>query len=235
MARASLTEIAAGWLRAWVAAGRRRTTGGSWRAGNRPSGRGSSEAAAGKVASAPVAGESMAGGAGLEIDVDIARLLVRLGECWGCADLPSQLSIRFSRRFRQGLGSCRPRRGAVGLNSRLLDPALRDLLLEVVGHEAAHFVAWQQFGPRVRAHGAEWRRLMEIAGFPPRRVVDDERLRGKLPARRRRRRVRYTHRCPVCETAWYAYRPMRLWRCRSCLDSGRDGRLTITSRRRLGR
>jgi SprT-like family len=42
-------------------------------------------------------------------------------------------------------------------------------------------------------------------------------------------RVRFAHRCPVCQTVRYARGPVHRWRCAACLDAGLDGVLEITS------
>ena len=96
------------------------------------------------------------------------------------------LSIRVgtSRRLTASLARARLERAEVVLAEALLGSRH---LEEVVVHEVAHVVAWWRHG-RVRPHGAEWKALVRAAGHAPsvRMLPRDVRL----PARRRRRRLR---------------------------------------------
>ena len=149
-------------------------------------------------------------------------------EVWGVPELPFRVRISFSGRLQSTLGRCSPRDGLIRLNPGLLDGA-PETPREVVCHEAAHVAAWLLHGRRARAHGAEWKDLMRSAGYEP-RVRWAE---GTVPASVRERRrpvVVYVHTCPVCRADWVARRTSSAWRCATCRDAGRDGRLTVSRR-----
>jgi ribosomal protein L37AE/L43A len=70
---------------------------------------------------------------------------------------------------------------------------------------------------------------MRAAGFEPRVRIptgDVERLVGSA----QQRRGVWEHRCPVCQMSRVAGRPVREWRCASCLRVGLEGGLIITRR-----
>ena len=118
-----------------------------------------------------------------------------------------------------------------------LASALRDgpraAVAEVLCHEVAHVAAYRIHRRRIRPHGSEWAELVRRAGFTPRTKFDPKdwpelRL-PKAPRRRRRAAaVVYLHRCPVCQAARVARRPVRRWCCAACVDAGLTGELVIT-------
>ena len=154
---------------------------------------------------------------------------------WRCRPLAS-VKCAVNPRLSVSLGRCRPAARAIELNQRLLSHAWR-LRREVLCHEAAHFAARELHGPAAKPHGAEWRGLMALAGFKPRVAIrvapkgleacpnsgSDSR-----PSERTVRGHRYEHRCPVCQFARMARRPVGHWRCAACVDAGLEGVLLIT-------
>jgi len=102
-------------------------------------------------------------------------------------------------------------------------------LREVLCHEAAHLAVHVLHGLKARPHGAEWARLMRIAGFEPRVRFDPARLTSGLRSWVRAGTA-YDHRCPVCGASRMAGRPVRNWHCRRCADAGLGGVLEIVSR-----
>jgi predicted SprT family Zn-dependent metalloprotease len=158
--------------------------------------------------------------AGVAVVPDIADIVAEAAGAWGIPDLAAKVDVAFSRRLRSSAGRAVPARGTVRLHAALADGP-PELLREVVIHELAHVAAHLLHG-RTAAHGPEWRGLVRTAGghvrvrLPP----------GTLPGGRRVRAT-WLHRCPVCEVARHAGRPVRNWRCRRCVDSGRSGVLTI--------
>ena len=162
---------------------------------------------------------------------------------WGVPDLADTVEIAFSERLRSSLGRCAPARGRIRLNVRLLDDD-RARLRDVLCHELAHVAAFRLHGSGVAPHGEEWRALVEAAGFTPsvracvversRRAGSDSggastnygpgQVQGHTGGK-----VRFAHRCPVCQTVRYARGPVRPWRCAACLAAGLDGVLEITS------
>ncbi len=154
--------------------------------------------------------------------------LAAWAEVWGVPELPFRVCISYSGRLQSTLGRCEPREGLIRLNPGLLEGS-PDALREVVCHEAAHVAAWLLHGRRAQAHGAEWKQLMRLAGYEP-RVRWAE---GTVPASVRERRrpvIVYVHTCPVCRADWVARRTSSAWRCATCRDAGREGRLTVSRR-----
>ena len=153
--------------------------------------------------------------------------------------LPSlaKTPIVTSSRLRSSLGLFSPRSGEVRLAAFLAD-ASTTLYREVVLHELAHAAVHLKYGPGRRPHGNEWRGFMVAVGLQPRVRLPREELGGlSLRPVVRRARIRWRHRCPVCQTARVAGRPVRRWRCSSCVSAGLSGELTITrlAPRRSGR
>ena len=94
-------------------------------------------------------------------------------------------------------GQYRVRRGeaAIRYNPFIFARYFEDNLNETVPHEVAHLVVDQLWGlRRVRAHGAEWRSVMQALGAEPRATARYD-LTG-LPVRRQRR---FAYRC-ACST-----------------------------------
>ena len=91
----------------------------------------------------------------------------------------------------------------------------------------AHLAARELHGRNVRPHGPEWKALMTSAGFEPRTRLPSP---NGTPPRGKRRGAStvYVHRCPVCQLLRTARRLMSRWRCAACVDSGLEGRLTVT-------
>jgi SprT protein len=153
--------------------------------------------------------------------------LLTWSAAWGVPELPSRVRISFSQRLQRSLGRCSPSTGWIRLNPGLLDGA-PEALREVVCHEAAHVAAWLLHGRRARAHGSEWKDLMRLAGYAPRVRWAESSVPESV--RVRRSAVVYVHSCPVCSAHWVARRSVPAWRCGTCRDAGRAGRLTVSLR-----
>jgi predicted SprT family Zn-dependent metalloprotease len=147
---------------------------------------------------------------------------------WNVPSLPSRVRIEFSSRLTRSLGRCEPRAGVIRLNPGLQDGD-PDALREVVCHEAAHVATWLLHGRRARAHGREWKSLMDLAGYEARVRWPESTVPESVRARRRAAFV-YVHTCPVCRAHWVARRTVAAWRCRTCREAGREGRLTVFKR-----
>jgi SprT protein len=143
---------------------------------------------------------------------------------WGTPRLPQYLHVIFSSRLRSSLGRCEPARGRVRLNARLLGRP-RQLLEEVLCHEAAHVAVHILYRGQRRPHGPEWRALMMAVGFEPR-----VRIRVDWGSNNRPPQFVYVHRCPVCQASRTGRRSVPQWRCSSCAAAGLDGTLQITKR-----
>jgi SprT protein len=154
------------------------------------------------------------------------------GESWGLPDLADHVRVEFSSRLHKAIARAIPQRGVVRLAVALRDgpPAA---LAEVLCHEVAHVAAYRLHPRRIRPHGSEWADLLRRAGFTPKTKSDpkdwpDLRLPRGPRRRRRSATVLYLHRCPVCQAARAAKRPVRRWRCAACANAGLPGELLIT-------
>ncbi|HEY2772666.1 MAG TPA: SprT-like domain-containing protein [Candidatus Binatia bacterium] len=151
------------------------------------------------------------------------RQLDRWLRHWGADSLVGALKVEFSPRLRRAFGRCYQQQKIIRLTASLRD-SQSHLFEEILCHEAAHAAVYELHGDAARPHGEQWEELMRVAGFEPRvRIpVVVRTVRGRDGSR-----ALYLHRCPVCDRARSASRPMRHWRCRACATSGRDGRLVI--------
>jgi SprT protein len=147
---------------------------------------------------------------------------------WSTPDLPTTITVAFSNRLTSALGRCTPRTGSIRLNPKLLE-APREMLREVLCHEAAHVAAWLLHGRRARPHGREWKDLMRVAGYEPRVKWKGDPL-ASVARSSGRPSTLYVHSCPVCSASRLARRPVPRWRCQACRDAGLEGRLEITRR-----
>jgi predicted SprT family Zn-dependent metalloprotease len=153
----------------------------------------------------------------------VARAVQRWCSTWGVATLAGSVSIRTNARLRSSIA-----RLVVAERRIELGPLFFSALVnhrEVLCHELAHFAAHVKYGRRIRPHGPEWRELVRAAGFKPRVRHPQIPLSRRAAAQRWTRR--YEHRCPVCQSVWYALRRMTTWRCAECAAAGLPGHLHI--------
>jgi SprT protein len=163
---------------------------------------------------------------------DFEELIRTWGETWGLPDLSDYVRVEFSSRLHRAIARAIPQKGIVRLASTLRDGP-RAAVADVLCHEVAHVAAYRINGRRLRPHGKEWADLVRRAGFTPRTKFDPkawpELILPRSPRRRRRTAtVVYLHRCPVCQAARAAGRPVRRWRCAACVGAGLTGELVIT-------
>jgi len=159
--------------------------------------------------------------------------LTELGDLWGVENLDTQISVRFSARFRSSLGRCAPASGEIRL-AACLKEADPDLLREALTHEAAHAAAYQIHGRTPRPHGPEWRELMRRAGYEPRARIPAELLEKLYPIRPMNK-AKWQHQCPVCQMTRVAHTAARRWRCAMCVADGLGGQLVISPLDEAGR
>ena len=164
------------------------------------------------------------------IPVETGELLKKWSILWKVEGLRDRVKIEISTRLRTTLGRCLINENIIRLHSILVNKAFYDLFEEVLCHEVAHTAVSAMYGPECRAHGQEWRQLVNKAGFKPRTSIADRRLDEVLRRPAHRNKVVYEHRCRLCNSVWTAYRPMSRWRCAICLDEEQDNKLIITSR-----
>ena len=99
------------------------------------------------------------------------QVLRRVKECMQLAEMYFQRSfvmpdINYHVRG-QKAGVAYLAQNEVRFNPILLQENTQDFIHQVVPHEVAHIIAYQQFG-RVKPHGMEWQNIMKnIFGLPP--------------------------------------------------------------------
>jgi ribosomal protein L37AE/L43A len=69
---------------------------------------------------------------------------------------------------------------------------------------------------------------MRAAGFKPRARLSKPDSPRRDALRRSHPTKCYEHRCPVCQSVWYARKPVGAWRCRECTGAGLPGKLQIS-------
>ena len=168
---------------------------------------------------------------------EFIRTILECSHLWEMSELPGLVRVEFSPRMKVSLGRCLPGRGIVRLNKKLKSQP-HAFVREVLCHELAHFVTHRRFGARVKPHGLEWQRLVELAGYQPNpRVLSpssesESSDKGEFGAGNgafnQRCRPRFEHRCPVCQFVKLASTSTRRWRCAECVADGLDGELVIS-------
>jgi predicted SprT family Zn-dependent metalloprotease len=158
----------------------------------------------------------------------VARTIRKWCSIWGVPALADTVSVRANARLRSSIARLVVANRCVELGPLFFTAPVNHR--EVLCHELAHAAARLKYGRRTRPHGPEWRDLVRAVGFEPRARQPGIRL---LPsaAEQRQWTRRYEHRCPVCQSAWYARRPVTAWRCPTCTGAGLPGTLNITSSR----
>jgi predicted SprT family Zn-dependent metalloprotease len=153
-------------------------------------------------------------------------------ELWGCQGLAERVTVRTDRRLRSSIARTSVSKLEIRLHPEL-ESAPEDFTTEVVCHELAHLACHHLHGAGHAPHGAEWRHLIELAGFRP---ATGMRVPREGAAGTRRvaetkvaQRVIYTHTCPVCHFSRTARRAMPRWRCPECAAAGLGGELQVES------
>jgi predicted SprT family Zn-dependent metalloprotease len=145
---------------------------------------------------------------------------------WGMPELVDQVQIEISGRLRTSIGLCYPERSLIRLH-----PVLREvdesLFLEILCHELAHIAAHRKYGRQIRPHGRAWAELVETAGFRARARLPHGTIFMTPEQRATRKTVLWHHRCPRCNAARTARRPVYTWRCTTCRSRGNTGKLEI--------
>lgn len=147
-------------------------------------------------------------------------------DSWRLPDLLDQVTIEFSSRMRTSIGLCYPERSLIRLH-----PVVRELeerlFLEILCHELAHVAVYRLFGRGAQPHGREWASLLNASGFSARTRLPQGTIFSTERQRATRKTVLWHHRCPQCQAARTARRPVYTWRCANCRKRGRSGKLEI--------
>ena len=145
------------------------------------------------------------------------RMLARWAKLWGVPRLPTVVTVEFSTRLTRSLGRVRPSTGVIRLNSRL-QSAPRELLIEVLCHEAAHVAVHLIHGSEAKPHGPEWCELVRCAGYrPATRLAHPSIPPPPIP---QRGRVRFRYRCRICQHDFFVRRKNSRFHCDLCHRAG---------------
>lgn len=159
----------------------------------------------------------------------IKETLRRAFRRWGLPELARDVRVEYSRRLRRSLALCYADERLIRLDPVLGRPENRELLREIVLHEAAHVAAWEIHGDDAKPHGPEWAALVDAIGYLPRLDFRVNRPRRGTDGRRLPAVV-YEHSCPECGMSRLSSTPDRRWRCSRCAEKGLPGRLRIRQR-----
>jgi predicted SprT family Zn-dependent metalloprotease len=158
---------------------------------------------------------------------ETGRFFRRWSRCWHTPEIVHEVVLRTNPRLRTTFA-----RWVIAAHCLELGPRFFELRTghdEVLCHEFAHAAALRLYGPAVPPHGAEWRDLVSRAGYTPaaHRALPRKPDRYR-PQARPRIRMTYEHRCAVCQAVRYGRRPVKSWRCPTCVASGLPGNLSIS-------
>jgi predicted SprT family Zn-dependent metalloprotease len=152
--------------------------------------------------------------------VEIVRAhLASLADAWKYARV-ARLDVAVNPRLRSTLARWIPPSNVIEISAAAKARGAR-ALQEILAHEAAHVVVWDQSGQAAQPHGPEWAAVMRAAGFEPRATLIrcGHRRGGGSDT------VRIRHFCPVCHFSNFGKRRMRRWRCPECRTIGLEGNL----------
>lgn len=143
---------------------------------------------------------------------------------WQLPILPTEVKVRPNLRLKTTVARYRRDTRTIEVGARFFSIGTRQG--EVLAHEMAHAAIDIRHGRAVKVHGQEWKALVRAVGFAPQTRLTVARSRPAPPGATRN--SRYAHRCPVCHMVRLSSRPIRGWRCRSCIEAGLTGTLQIT-------
>ena len=157
------------------------------------------------------------------------RLIATLMRTWNVPAEALAVELAANPRLKRAVARFRRRERVIELGPRFFELSSRQE--EILCHELAHAVVAFVHGSSANAHGPEWRRLVEAAGYRAEarttRALPIEQ--GSVaPQRRASLQLVYQHRCPVCQMVRRAKRPVPQWRCAACVAAGLPGTLQIT-------
>jgi SprT protein len=113
------------------------------------------------------------------------------------------------------------RQNRIRINRVLLENNFDAFIKQTVGHELAHLVCWKLYGPRAKAHGAEWKKVMGVLGLPPLRCHTFDT--SKSVARRPLPTFPYACRCRVRQLTSIRHRRMLAkpgyYKCTQCQEA----------------
>jgi predicted SprT family Zn-dependent metalloprotease len=154
----------------------------------------------------------------------LSALVRRWARVWQLPFLPSRVQVKHNARLRSTVARYLKNTRTIEVGPRFF--SLRTRQIDVLAHEMAHAAIDFKHGQAVNVHGQEWQSFVRAVGFTPRARLTTAGARPKrtgleMPPL-------YAHRCPVCHMLRLSKRPIKRWRCRSCVEAGLEGTLKIT-------
>jgi predicted SprT family Zn-dependent metalloprotease len=143
---------------------------------------------------------------------------------WQLPLLSTEVNVQPNLRLKSTVARYRRDTRTIEVGARFFSLGTRQA--EILAHEMAHAAIDIRHGRAVKVHGQEWKALVRAVGFAPQTCLAVARARPAPPGATRS--SRYAHRCPVCHMVRVSRRPIRGWRCRSCIEAGLTGTLQIT-------
>jgi predicted SprT family Zn-dependent metalloprotease len=156
---------------------------------------------------------------------DLAR---DLAGTWSLPGEALSVTVAANPRLRRAVARFLRNKQVIEVGPRFFEVPARQR--EVLCHELAHAAIDFLHGPHAKAHGPEWRRLVEAAGYRPEaRTTRAQPIKPEsaCAARRASPKTSYEHRCPVCQMVRRAKRRVPQWRCTACVAAGLPGTLVI--------
>jgi len=149
--------------------------------------------------------------------------LRRWSRAWSLPSLSRDVTVSINRRLRTSVARFRKDKNCIEVGLPFL--ARPQIRREALGHELAHAAVAARHGQTAKIHGEEWQAHMCEVGITPRRSIAVHAIRPKPigPVK-----VRYEHRCPVCQMTRISKRRVTGWHCRECIEAGLAGKLQIT-------
>lgn len=165
------------------------------------------------------------------IEMAVQERAGALARTWGVPKEALAVKFAVNPRLTRAVARFRRDRRVIELGPRFFEES--QCHEEILCHELAHAAVDFVHGTRVKAHGPEWRRLVELAGYRPAARAAFVSRASRVASGRVATRPRsspgavYMHRCPVCQMVRRAKRPVPQWRCAVCVGAGLEGILEI--------
>lgn len=146
------------------------------------------------------------------------------GRVWKVPLLTSGIQVTLNPRLRSTVARYMRNKKTVEVGPRFF--ALPAQQADILAHEMAHAAVAVKYGRTAKIHGREWQALIRAVGHRPTSRLTPPFAQPKTA--RASRPPKYAHRCPVCQMLRFSNRPVKQWRCRSCVEAGLPGTLEIT-------
>lgn len=162
--------------------------------------------------------------AGSPAAAQLSALVRKWARVWQLRSLPSGVKVTRNPRLRSTVARYIRDTRTIEVSPRFF--TLRTRQVDILAHEMAHAAIDIRHGRLVKVHGKEWQSLVRAVGLAPRTRLTTTGAQPKPTSAVRP--PQYAHRCPVCHMLRLSNRPIKRWRCRSCVEAGLEGTLKIT-------